>query len=66
MRVGDGPAWVEGSTKTKCDDCGCECWISPATKRMAEEVKPEKTLCINCGLAHFEKVQARAENRQVV
>lgn len=53
-RVEHGPSGVYGSTKERCNDCGKQVWLSPATRTTVERAaqesgQPYKLLCMACG-----------------
>lgn len=55
-----GSAGIPGSRIVKCDDCGCDCWMSPATYSTWQ---PSGALicCIVCVVKRGEKA---AENKE--
>jgi len=50
---------VQGAKKTRCHDCRCKVWISPATQEMLKRYPGTPVICIPCFVKRTE-----AENKQ--
>lgn len=48
-----GPALIPGCRVVRCDDCGCDCWMSPATYSTWQSAGAP-VVCVSCTVRRVE------------
>lgn len=58
-----GPSAIPDSRVVKCDDCGCDCWMSPATYSTWQP-SGATICCITCVTKRVEAEKAQEEKEK--